>query len=126
MVMCSTDESERECVLAIRRIAFKRKLSEGRIELDVARLNAWKDRFALEGLWRRLPELQASADEREAVSFHWRSYRTDPDDEYLAMEVVLHGLDALFSANMTVIADKDWSELVRNLGMSGAIPRLCR
>ena len=131
--MCGTDESRAEDHVAIHHIVarrfpldqVRRRAAEG-----VARLDAWRKAYEQAGLWRVLPdgEVRPSSPELQAtralIARLWTSYRTDPRDEHLVATVGMCRLDGLFTANMAMVEDDDWTALFEQLDM--ATPALCR
>ena len=129
VVLVSTDETEEEMPRALRNVLrsriSSRPLSE-RTEDALKEFRQWQQTYAGAGLWehRKTPEILT--DHRIlALGRMWGQAPTDPDDLHLAQGVVLHNLDALLSANLTMVRSSDWNRMMNTLAPERK-PALCQ
>ena len=62
---------------------------------------------------------------RDLLAEMWAQMETDPEDFHVAEAAVLCRADALCTANMNMVKDKDWLSLMESLDLAWP-PQLCR
>lgn len=129
VVMVSTDDTEEEMPRAVRNIlrsrTSNRPLSQ-RADEALQEFQQWREAYAQAGLWQHCRTPDILTDHRVlALGRMWAKAPTDPDDLHLAQGVIFHDLDALLSANLTMVQPLDWDRMMQTLAPARN-PKLCQ
>ena len=94
-----------------------------RTEEAIDKLTNWIRYYQDSGLfrfWTHEDHLPQRIAERKMDMFYeqWAIRKTDPDDADVAVTVVMCPIDALITNNLTMIKDKDWVDIMRELDMA--------
>ena len=129
VVLVSTDETDEEMHRAISNVLRSRisnqTLSE-RTKEALEEFYQWRQAYEEDGLWRHSRTPDPLDDYRIfALGRMWEQARTDPDDLHLAQGVIIHDLDALLTANLTMVETSDWNRMMTTLAPERR-PALCQ
>lgn len=129
VVLISTDEVDEEMPRAMRNVIRTRISSQTLSERTGEALEEfyqWRQTYEKDDLWLHRQTPDPPDDYRFfALARMWEQVRTDPDDLHLAQGVIIHDLDALFTANLTMVTPSDWNRIMMALAPERR-PAMCR
>ncbi|WP_446831918.1 hypothetical protein [Candidatus Foliamicus sp.] len=129
VVLVSTDEVDEEMPRAIRnalRMRISNQSFSERTEEALDEYFQWRQAYQEDDLWLHRQTPDPPTDYRVfALARMWEQARTDPDDLHLAQGVIIHDLDALFTANLTMVEPSDWDRIMKSLAPERR-PAMCR
>ena len=129
VVLVSTDEVDEEMPRAIRnalRMRISSQTLSERTEEVLEEFYRWRQAYEEDDLWLHRQTPDPLSDHRIlALARMWEQVRTDPDDLHLAQGVIIHDLDALFTANLTMVRLSDWDRMMTVLAPQRR-PEICR